>query len=226
MGNEEYWERMVAANGVPSDRLRTGNLTTEDFKSMSKTASDLASPPRMTIDDTGELTILEMRTRARRWRARSGAGANALIVIDYLQLVRSGRKGDQPREQEVAEVSRSIKIMAKELKVPVIALAQLNREVEKRQNKRPGIADLRESGQIEQDADIVGFLYREEIADPSCEEAKKGTAELIVAKGRGIPRGTIHLLFDKEHTRFRNRPPRVKTAGQGNTYQEDNDVED
>lgn len=205
MGGLEVYERMLSSNGIEGDALRTGKLTLDDFKKLSTTASDLASPERIWIDDVGEITITELRSRARRWRARQGAGALALVVVDYLQLVKSGRKGDVPREQEVAEVSRGLKALAKELACPVLALAQLNREVDKRANKRPTIADLRESGQIEQDADIIAFIYREEIADEDCAEEDKGTAELIIAKGRSSKAGKIDLLFHGPTTKFTNR---------------------
>lgn len=200
----EHYERMVAANGVKADALRTGNLNQTDFQTLTKTASELGDQPRIWIDDQPELTITELRSRARRWRSRAGAGDLALVAVDYLQLVRSGRKSEISRQDEVAEVSRGLKALAKELRCPVLALAQINREADKRSDQRPKLSDLRESGQIEADADIVLFLYREEIADRECSEELKGTAELIIGKGRGLPEWPYKLRYDGTHTKFSN----------------------
>lgn len=202
MEASELFERMVAAGGTSADRLRTGKLETRDFVQLNRTASDIATANRISVDQSGDLTIAELRSRTRRWRAGDGKGEHALVCVDYLQLVRGSRDKGQKREEEVAEVSRGLKALAKELKCPVIALAQLNREVEKRGNKRPGLSDLRESGQIEQDADIVAFLYREEVSNPDCKPEDKGTAELIIAKGRGMRCGVVRLVFQADHQRF------------------------
>lgn len=199
------FQRMIAAGGVLADRLRTGRMTTTDFLSMQRTASEIATICGIHVDESGDLTIAELRSRARRWRANEGKGDRALVCVDYLQLVSGTRGKQQKREEEVAEVSRGLKALAKELQCPVLALAQLNREVEKRGNKRPTLADLRESGQIEQDADIAAFLYREEVSNPECKPEDRGTAELIVAKGRDMQVGTVKLLFQAEYQRFRAR---------------------
>ncbi len=202
----EIFERMFSAGGIHGDRLRTGRLTQSDFMSMNRTASDLATANRVSIDDSATLTIDELSSRARRWRAHQGAGKHARVCVDYLQLVKAPRSSKNgTRENEVAEVSRGLKALAKDLKCPVIALAQLNREGEKRSNKRPSIADLRESGQIEQDADVVLFIHREEVANPTtCKAEDRGVAELILAKGRGMQVGMTKLVFDGAHVSFRN----------------------
>jgi replicative DNA helicase len=202
----EIFERMLASGGIHADRLRTGHLTQSDFLSMNRTASDIGTGNRIWLDESGTLTIDELGSRARRWRAREGAGKHALVCVDYLQLVSvRGRGKNTTRENEVAEVSRGLKALAKDLKCPVLALAQLNRELEKRGNKRPGLGDLRESGQIEQDADVVLFIHREEVANPTtCKPEDKGIAELILAKGRGMQVGMTRLAFDGPHVSFRN----------------------
>ena len=204
----EIFERMIASGGVNADALRVGGLTTGDWSRVVRIAGELVNAGRIWVDDAATLTIAELRSRARRWRANEGKGDEALVCVDYLQLVKGVSVGKHAhREQEVAEVSRGLKALAKDLKCPVIALAQLNRAVENRADKRPTLSDLRESGQIEQDADVVAFLYREEIANPRCTPEQRGTAELIVAKGRGMPVGTVMLSYESQHVRFRSAAP-------------------
>jgi len=156
------------------------------------------------IDDTAGLNALELRSRARRLhRQCSDTGGLALIVVDYLQLMSAARGGrEENRATEIAEISRSLKGLAKELKIPVVALSQLNRSVESRQDKRPMMSDLRESGAIEQDADVILFIYRDEVYNPTPENA--GVAELIIAKQRNGPVGKVPLTFLGKFTRFGN----------------------
>jgi len=156
------------------------------------------SESQIFIDDTAQISALEMRAKARRLKAARGLG---LVVVDYMQLMSSRSRFDS-REREISEISRSLKAMAKELEVPVIGLSQLNRAVESRHDKRPQMADLRESGAIEQDADIVGFIYRDEVYNK--ETPDKGIAEFIVAKHRNGPIGTAKLTFIPQYTRFEN----------------------
>lgn len=199
----ELYERMIAAGGVNANSLRHGTMSTKDWIQINKVAGRLVDKGRIWVDDSDTLSIAELRSRARRWRAAEGKGETALVCVDYLQLVHGTRSGkSDKREQEVAEVSRGLKALAKELKCPVIALAQINRAVEARAEKRPTLADLRESGQIEADADIVAFVYRDDVANPKSQN--KGKAELIIAKGRGMPIGTVELLFDAQYVRFRS----------------------
>ena len=178
--------------------LRIGELRDEDWIQLIQTADSL-SAAQIYIDDTAGITAMEMRSRARRLKAEHGLD---LIVVDYLQLMQgSGKRnlsGD--RQQEVSEISRSLKALARELNVPIIALSQLSRSVESRQVKRPMLSDLRESGSLEQDADIVMFLYREDYYNPETEN--KNITELIVAKHRNGPVGTVNLFFHKQFTKF------------------------
>ena len=172
--------------------MRTGRIKPEDNLKLTEAASKLMNAS-IFIDDTPAIGVMEMRAKARRLKSVLSAQGKELgmIMVDYLQLMR-GRGGTDSREQEISEISRSLKALAKELNVPVIALSQLNRRVEERPNKRPGLADLRESGAIEQDADVIAFVFREEVYKPENEELR-GAAELIVGKQRNGPIGTIPL---------------------------------
>ena len=200
MGAEELIERMVASEGmVPGYHLKTGNLSTDEWKRLVQAQSNLYDTP-IFVDDTAGIRISEIRSKARKLSQEMGG--LGVIIIDYLQLI-TGSKGEN-RQQVVSEISRELKILAKDLKVPVIALSQLSRAVEQRQDKRPMLADLRESGSIEQDADIVAFLYRDayyqkEQADS--QEANNVT-ELILEKNRHGSLGTVKLYFHKEYTKF------------------------
>jgi replicative DNA helicase len=181
---------------VPWDRVRTGRMQTEEWTRIVEAAEDLHEAP-LFIVDSGNLTIVDIRAKARRLRA-NGRGLG-LIIVDYLQLM-SGYSRFDSRHQEVAEISRSLKLLAKELDIPVIAVSQLNRNPETRADKRPQLSDLRESGAIEQDADIVMFIHREDSDDP----AVKGKADVIVAKHRNGPTANIPLTFLPSLTQFRN----------------------
>ena len=199
MSKEQLVQRMLCAEAnIDSQRLRIGELRDEDWIQLIQTADSL-SAAQIYIDDTAGITAMEMRSRARRLKAEHGLD---LIVVDYLQLMQgSGKRnlsGD--RQQEVSEISRSLKALARELNVPIIALSQLSRSVESRQVKRPMLSDLRESGSLEQDADIVMFLYREDYYNPETEN--KNITELIVAKHRNGPVGTVNLFFHKQFTKF------------------------
>ncbi len=179
-------------------KLRTGRLTVEEWGRFTDPVVKLTKAP-MQIDETAALNALELRARARRLhREYKKLG---LIIVDYLQLMSSASAGEN-RATEISEISRALKALAKELQVPVVALSQLNRSVEQRPNKRPVMADLRESGAIEQDADVILFIYRDEVYNPDSPDA--GTAEIIVAKQRNGPTGQVVLTFQGEYTRFTN----------------------
>jgi replicative DNA helicase len=198
MSKEQLVLRMLCADArVDAHRLRTGNLQEKDWTRLAKAYAEL-SASRIFIDDSATLTPLEMRAKCRRLKAEHGLG---LVVVDYLQLV-SGAGRVENRQQEIASISRSMKGLAKELSCPVIALSQLSRAPEARTEKRPQLSDLRESGAIEQDADIVMFIYREEEYKPTDEN--RGIAEIIIGKQRNGPTGTVKLAFIKEFTRFEN----------------------
>lgn len=199
MSKEQLVNRMLCAEAnIDSQRLRIGEMADKDWDSLWG-ACDNMSKAKIFIDDTPGITAMEMRSRARRLKAEHGLD---LIVVDYLQLMQgSGKRnvsGD--RQQEVSEISRSLKALARELDVPVIALSQLSRGVEARQVKRPMLSDLRESGSLEQDADIVAFLYREDYYNPETEN--KNITELIIAKHRNGPVDTVNLFFHKQFTKF------------------------
>ena len=198
MSKEQLALRMLCADGrVDSHRLRTGHLQEKDWARLAKAYADL-SASKIFIDDSATITPLEMRAKCRRLKAEHGLG---LIMVDYLQLV-SGSGRVENRQQEISSISRSLKGLAKELDVPVLALSQLSRAPEARTDKRPQLSDLRESGALEQDADIVMFIYRESEYKPT--EENQGIAEIIISKQRNGPTGTIKLAFIKEFTRFEN----------------------
>jgi replicative DNA helicase len=198
MAKEQLVLRMLCADArVDAHRLRTGNLQEKDWTRLAKAYADL-SASKIFIDDSASLTPLEMRAKCRRLKAEHGLG---LVVVDYLQLVSAPGRAEN-RQQEIAAVSRSLKGLAKELSVPVVALSQLSRAPEARTEKRPQLSDLRESGALEQDADVVMFIYREEEYKPT--EENRGVAEIIVGKQRNGPTGMLKLAFIKEYTRFEN----------------------
>jgi len=226
MSAEQLAMRILAEeSGVPSDRIRRGDVGNEDFEKFVHASRHLAEVP-LYIDDTPALTIAALRTRARRLKRQHGLD---LIIVDYLQLMQGSRegRGSENRVQEISEITRGLKGVAKELNVPVLALSQLSRAVENREDKRPMLADLRESGSIEQDADVVMFIFREEYyvgrAEPMrrpdepddkfndrCDRWAKdvervaGLAEVIIAKQRHGPIGTIKLTFEGKITKFDN----------------------
>ena len=199
MGAEQLVMRMLCAEGnINAQNLRTGSLTDEDWRKLTMAMGSLSNSG-IFIDDTPGIRITEIRSKCRRLKQEHGLG---MILIDYLQLIQgSGRSGEN-RQQEVSEISRSLKELARELKVPVIALSQLSRGVEQRQDKRPMMSDIRESGSIEQDADIVAFLYRDDYYDKESEN--KNIIEIIIAKQRNGPVGTVSLAFVKEYNKFVN----------------------
>ncbi|MDY0058503.1 MAG: replicative DNA helicase [Myxococcota bacterium] len=198
MSKEQLVTRTISAHArVSSERIRTGYLGDADFDELFRAADEL-SQATIFIDDTPAINVMELRSKCRRIKSDHGLG---LVVVDYLQLMR-GPEGTHSREQEISEISRSLKALAKELSVPVIALSQLNRSLESRQNRRPILSDLRESGAIEQDADLVMFIYRDEVYNEKTEE--KGVAEVIIAKQRNGPIGTVKLVFQGSFTRFDN----------------------
>lgn len=197
MSKEQLVDRMLAdASGVDAWNIRTGNLSDEDFSKLSDAMGEMAEAP-IFIDDTPGVSVLEMRTKARRIAHEQPIG---LIIIDYLQLMQGSGKNDGNRVQEVSEISRGLKLIARELNVPVIALSQLSRSVESRSPQIPQLADLRESGSIEQDADIVMFIYREAYYNPETE--RENVTDLIIAKHRNGPVGRVELYFHPERLRF------------------------
>ena len=227
MGATQLIERVLCSEArVDYAQLRRGGRMMEaDFRGLIAAADRISNAP-FYIDDTAAPSILELRARARRWRDDrtifptdpdpNDPSANhkqlGLVMIDYLQLARGGKARYDSREQEISEISRGLKAMAKELKVPVIALSQLNRAVDSRADHRPQLSDLRESGAIEQDADVIMFIYREEryLSGDVPEEKRReveNKAEIIIGKQRNGPIGTVHLTFMKKHTRFENPAP-------------------
>ena len=196
MSREEVVTRMLCAEGrIDSQRLRTGRLTESDFTKLSNAASVLYKRP-IYVDDSPGLTVTEIRAKCRRMRRRPGL---SLVIVDYLQLMSSAQ--GENRQQEIATISRSLKNLARELNVPIIAISQLNRSLETREDKRPRLADLRESGSLEQDADVVMFIYRHEYYHPEAVETK-GTAEVQIAKHRQGATGRIEMTFLPEFTLF------------------------
>jgi len=191
--------RMLSSLGqIDQHRLRTGRLNDDDWPRLTSAIALLNEAP-LFIDDTPALTSTELRARARRLKRDHGL---SMIVIDYIQLMQGSGKAGENRTTEVSEISRSLKALAKELEVPVIALSQLNRSLEQRPNKRPIMSDLRESGAIEQDADLIVFIYRDEVYNEDSPE--KGKAEIIIGKQRNGPIGTVALTFQGKYTRFEN----------------------
>lgn len=184
--------------GIDASRLRTGFLKDEEWGRLTHAASNLCDMP-IFIDDSMAAGVLEMKAKCRRLKKHQDL---ALVIVDYLQLVQ-GRRSAESRQMEISEISRALKGLAKDLSVPVMALSQLNRKVEDRPNKRPQLADLRESGAIEQDADVIVFIYRDEMYNPNSEE-NRNVAEIILAKQRNGPTGFFKLTFRKELTRFEN----------------------
>jgi len=197
MSKEQLVDRMLAdASGVDAWNIRTGNLSDDDFSKLSEAMGEMAEAP-IFIDDTPGVSVLEMRTKARRAAHEQPLG---LIIVDYLQLMQGSGRSDGNRVQEVSEISRGLKLIARELNVPVIALSQLSRSVESRSPQIPQLADLRESGSIEQDADIVMFIYREAYYNPETE--RENITDLILAKHRNGPTGKVELYFHPERLRF------------------------
>jgi replicative DNA helicase len=210
MSKESLVQRMLCSLArVDAGRLRTGNLVESDWPKLIEGASKLSEAP-VFIDDTPAITVMELRAKARRLKAEHNLG---MVVVDYLQLMQG--HNSESRQQEISEISRSLKALAKEINVPVLALSQLNRSLENRTDKRPIMADLRESGAIEQDADVIMFIYREAVycddcrsKERTCEKGHDKDAEIIIGKQRNGPIGTVHLTFLGQFTRFENQARR------------------
>jgi replicative DNA helicase len=201
MGSVELTKRMLAAEArVEARRLQTGDLKDADWSRLNAAIGHLGEAP-LFIDDNPHCTVMEMRAKARRMRARYGD--LALVVVDYIQLMTpSTTRRAENRQVEVSEISRGLKILARELDCPVVALSQLNRQLEYRQDKRPMLADLRESGGLEQDADVVAFIYRDEVYNQESDD--RGKAEVIIAKHRNGPTGKAELAFLPQRAEFEN----------------------
>ncbi|MFM7870385.1 MAG: replicative DNA helicase, partial [Actinomycetota bacterium] len=204
MSHTELTMRFLSSEArIDSKKLRTGAISESEWSRINTAIGRLEDRP-LYLDDNASVTVMEIRAKARRLKAKHGG--LGLIVIDYLQLM-SGNNGES-RQLEVSEISRNLKILARELEVPVVALSQLSRRLEDRQDKRPQLSDLRESGSLEQDADIVIFLHRPELfrndRGDAAENSEKGVAEVIVGKHRAGPTDTVRLVFFGEHTRFEN----------------------
>lgn len=217
MSKEQIALRILCAKAkVNLKSLRTGFLSTEDWTRLTLAVGAI-SDSQLFVDDTPAINSLEIRSKARRLKKEHDLG---LIVVDYLQLMKGAVKSDS-REKEISDISRSLKALAKELDVPVVALSQLNRKVEERPNKRPQLADLRESGAIEQDADVILFIYRDEVYNKSEDNPKKGEAEVIIGKQRNGPIGMVTTYFDSQYSTFRpmsrrEEPPEDDPAIMGN----------
>jgi replicative DNA helicase len=200
MSKEQLSMRMLSSEArLDSTRLRGGFISQDDWLQITEAAGSLSNAP-IFIDDSPVLTAMEIRAKARRLKLDKGIG---LIIIDYIQLMQ-GRRSVERRELEISEISRSLKALAKELNLPVLALSQLNRMLEQRSDKRPQLSDLRESGALEQDADVVTFIYRDEIYNKDENNPNKGKAEIIISKQRNGPTGTVSLVFLNTYTRFEN----------------------
>ncbi|MCU0585502.1 MAG: replicative DNA helicase [Desulfobacterales bacterium] len=208
MSKEQLSLRMLCAEAsIDSARLRSGFFSMEDWERVTDAAGVLSAAP-IFIDDSPSLSAMEVRAKARRLKMDKNIG---LIVIDYLQLMQ-GRASAERRDLEISEISRSLKALAKEINLPVIALSQLNRMLEQRNDKRPRLSDLRESGALEQDADVVAFIYRDEVYNKEETNPHKGTAEVILAKQRNGPTGDVLLTFLSAYTRFENLAPEAMRA--------------
>ncbi len=204
MSKEQLSFRMLSSEArIDSSRLRRGFITQDDWLKITDAAGFLSQAP-IFIDDSPNITVLEIRAKSRRLKMENDIG---MIIIDYLQLMK-GRASAERRDLEISEISRSLKALAKELDIPVLALSQLNRKLEERSDKRPQLADLRESGALEQDADVVAFIYRDELYNKAENNPNKGKAELILAKQRNGPTGIATLTFLDTYTRFENYIPR------------------
>jgi len=202
MGKEQLVQRLMCSRAeVDSSRVRSGQLHSDDWARLGKAMGELGEAP-IYIDDSAGVSVMELRGKCRRLLAQT-KGELGLIVIDYLQLLEG--KSSENRINQISEISRGLKLLAREINVPVLALSQLSRAVEARQDKRPMLSDLRESGSIEQDSDIVMFIYRDDYYNQDSEKA--GIADVIIAKQRSGPTGTFELLFQNNITKFKNPIP-------------------
>jgi replicative DNA helicase len=208
MSKEQLSMRLLCSEArIDSSRLRSGFFSKEDWVNLTHAASVLSEAP-IFIDDSPDVTAMEIRAKARRLKMDKDLG---LIIIDYLQLMQ-GRRNAERRDLEISEISRSLKALAKEINVPVLALSQLNRKLEERHDKRPQLSDLRESGALEQDADVVAFIYRDEVYNKEETNSSQGKAEVILAKQRNGPTGVVPLTFLAQYTRFENQAPETLGA--------------
>jgi replicative DNA helicase len=211
MSKEQLVIRMLCSQAhVEGTRLRTGYLNESDWPKLTIAAGNLSEAP-IYIDDTAALSALELRAKARRLKADRGLG---MVIVDYLQLMK-GRARVESRQQEISEISRSLKALAKELNIPVIAVSQLSRKTEERTGNKPQLSDLRESGAIEQDADLILFIYRDEVYNRSEDNPNRGKAEVIIGKQRNGPIGKIDLAFLDKFTTFKD----LYKGEAENTYQ-------
>ena len=200
MSKESLTERLLCAEArVDSGRLRGGFINPDDWERITEAASVLSEAP-IYIDDSPDISATSIRTKSRRLKMDKDLG---MVIIDYIQLMK-GSGGTERRDLEISEISRSLKLLAKELNVPVVGLSQLNRKLEERADKRPQMSDLRESGALEQDADVIMFIYRDEVYNKDENNPNRGTAEVIIAKQRNGPTGIIPLSFLGQYTRFEN----------------------
>ena len=199
MAKQQLMNRLLSMESrVNSQSMRTGNLKDEDWSKLIESAGVIGDS-NLIIDDTPGITVRELRSKCRRYKLEHGLD---IIMIDYLQLMSGGGRGSDSRQQEISEISRSLKALARELNVPVVALSQLSRAVESRTDHRPMLSDLRESGAIEQDADVVMFIYRDDYYKKDSD--MKGIAEIIIAKQRNGPIGTVNLVWLPDYTKFMN----------------------
>ena len=209
MSKEQLSLRMLCSEArIDSSRLRSGFFSMEDWHRLTDAAGLLSESP-IYIDDSASLTAMDIRAKARRLKMDKNIG---LIIIDYLQLMQ-GRIGAERRDLEISEISRALKALAKELDLPVLALSQLNRMLEQRTDKRPRLSDLRESGALEQDADVVAFIYRDEVYNKEEDNPSRGVAEILLSKQRNGPTGDIYLAFLNSFTRFENLASDDAAAG-------------
>ena len=203
MSKEQLVQRLISQNTrIPAQALRSGNVKAEDWPKLVRGVAELSRAP-IWIDDTAGVTLMEIRAKVRRLSSRLNAMGEAplsLVVVDYLQLMIGQGNRPENRQQEIAEISRGLKVLARDLDVPVLAIAQLSRAVEQRHDKRPLLSDLRDSGAIEQDADMVMFLYRDEYYNPESDD--KGIAEIIIGKHRNGPTGKVQLAWMEQYTKF------------------------
>ena len=203
MSKEQLVQRLISqVTRIRTQDLRSGNVGAEDWPKLVRGVAEVARAP-VWIDDTAGITLMEMRAKVRRLASRLNAQNEAplsLVVVDYLQLMIGQRARAENRQQEIAEISRGLKVLARDLNIPVVAVAQLSRAVEQRHDKRPLLSDLRDSGSIEQDADMVMFLYRDEYYNPDSDD--KGIAEIIIGKHRNGPTGKVQLAWLEQYTKF------------------------
>jgi replicative DNA helicase len=205
MSKEQLVQRLISqTTRIPAQALRSGNVKAEDWPKLVRGVAEVSRAP-IWIDDTAGVTLMEIRAKVRRLSSQLNARGEtplSLVVVDYLQLMIGGdaRNRQENRQQEIAEISRGLKVLARDLDVPVLAIAQLSRAVESRHDKRPMLSDLRDSGAIEQDADMVMFLYRDEYYNPDSDD--KGIAEVIVGKHRNGPTGKVQLAWMEQYTKF------------------------